>query len=158
MVYRIIDKDFDALTFDLDYEIESYRLAREDHKHTEGVPAPTAPHPMIEEIVRRHNSEYVIVPTKVYIRVMDGVIIDKKAMAVPPVSADWVEATSPDQLMGHYWDADSNAWIKPGTKEAKLETLENENTRLKRKVEGLESRLQEYASLEARLAALENKG
>lgn len=156
MSYRISDKDYDALTFDLDWEIQKYKQAREDHKFTENVPAPTT-YPLVEEIVRRHNGEYEIAVTKDYIRIVDNVIVDKRSMAVPPIGADWVLVTRPDQLMNHYWDEESQAWIKPGTKTSKIESVENENRILREQLEVLKRNMNRLSRLIGDSEATEGK-
>jgi hypothetical protein len=156
MVLRITDKEYDGLDFDLDAAISRYIAEREAHKTTVGVPAPSA-HPLVEAIVRRHNGEYEIAKTKTYIRVVDGMIMDKKDMAVPPLGPEWVEATRPDQLMNHYWDEESQAWIKIGSKAAKIEQLERVNKALELELADVKAKLGKFSDLNARLAALENK-
>jgi len=52
---------FDNLDYNLDREIAAFQQAVEDHKTTEGVPAPYARSPLVEAIVRNHGGVYRII-------------------------------------------------------------------------------------------------
>lgn len=50
-VIKLTQADIDALGYDLEAEVVAFRQAVEDHKETEGVPAPTS-FPLVERIAR----------------------------------------------------------------------------------------------------------
>lgn len=140
MAYRISSDELDALGFDLASAVGAYQTAREAHKLTEGVPAPTA-HPVVEDIVRRHGGQFEVLPIKEFVRIVDGVIVDRRRLVGKPADLEWVERTDAMQNVGNYWDPDAAAWTKRGAKETRLDRIEAELVELRRLVEDLAARV-----------------
>lgn len=110
MPFRITSEQIASLEYDLDAEIAKYQTAREAHKMTEGIPAPTAPQ-IVETIVKKFNGEYEIVSLIPYARVIDNKVMDIRRLPDKPIDPEWVRA-QPGMRIGYVWDAETEVWRK----------------------------------------------
>lgn len=128
MPFRITPEQIASLEYDLDTEIAKYQTAREAHKLTEGVPAPTSTQ-LVETIVRRFNGEYEIVSLVPYARIVDGKVMDLRRLPSKPVDPEWVRA-QPGMKIGYIWDSSTEVWRKAdegkGATAIQLEQTENQ--------------------------------
>lgn len=110
MPFRITQEQVGALDYDLDSAIAEYTAAREAHKKTVDVPAPTA-EPLVEAIVKKFGGLYEIVESVWYARVIDNKILDMRKLPNRPADPEWVKATA-DMRPGYVWDAELEKWRK----------------------------------------------
>lgn len=155
---RIDEPTFQALGYDLDREIRRYKKDIEDHKLTVGVPAPLT-YSLVEQIVKRHNGQYEIVRGTPYVRIVDGVIMDKRKFYDTP-SVDWTPVTSDDMVVGAEWDEDENAYVKRRRAEPKRQEkdrlLEDRLTALETNISALTDAVSALSEMFSNWTSLES--